>query len=142
MDFKSTDWVKNKLLESDNIDDFMDSASASFVEPSFSDRLNALMEEAGVGKGQVVKDSGLSTPYVYELFSGHKVPTRDKLIMLAFGLRVNLDNLQELLKLCNHGPLYPKVKRDAVVMFCINKGLNIFETDEMLFELDEKTFLR
>ncbi len=138
---KNTEWMKNKLLESDDISSVIEAATDIFVERSFAVRINQILEEKGLSKSDVTKGSGLSTAYIYELFNGYKKPTRDRCILLGFGLKTSYSEIQELLKLCDLRELYPKKKREAVIIFCLNKKMSITETDGMLFELNEATLL-
>ena len=91
-------------------------------------------------KNDVVVKSGLTGTYPYQIFDGKKAAGRDKLIQLAFGFPLNLEETQRLLKYGGHNELYVKVKRDAYVMFALEKGYDIQKLNELLFDCGEKTF--
>jgi hypothetical protein len=43
------------------------------------------------------------------------------------------------LRRAGHSELYCKVRRDAVIIFCLEHGYSRFECDDELFRLGEKT---
>ena len=53
---------------------------------------------------------------------------------------LSLEETQHLLKYGGHNELYVKVKRDAYVMFALEKCYDIQKLNELLFECGEKTF--
>jgi hypothetical protein len=56
-------------------------------------------------------------------------------IQLAFGLDLDLDGAQKLLKIAQKSPLYPKIKRDAAIIYCLQHGKDILDTQAVLHEL-------
>ena len=76
---------------------------------------------------------------VYDIFSGKSYPGRDNAIMLAFGLGCDLVETQRLLRLAGVSELWPKVRRDAIVIWSIKEGLSREECDDELWRLGEKT---
>ena len=59
--------------------------------------LTQLLEEKGLKKSQVIKHAELSEVYGYQIFSGVRVPERRKLLCLAVGMRLNIEETQQLL---------------------------------------------
>ena len=45
------------------------------------------------------------------------------------------DDAQRLLQAAQKSSLYPRIKRDAAVLYCLNHRLSIIETQDMLHEL-------
>lgn len=77
----------------------------------------------------------LDRAYVYQIFSGDKTPSRDKLIAVAFGLKLSDDETQQMLKLSGNRALYAKDQRDAVILFALHHKKTILEANDLLFEL-------
>ncbi len=63
----------------------------------------------------------------------NKKPSRDKILQLCIGANFTLDETNKALKIGNCGELYPKIMRDSVIIFALNKNLNIVRTNELLF---------
>ena len=91
-------------------------------------------------KSEVVSQAGLSGTYAYQIFDGRKSAGREKLIQLAFGFPLKLEETQRLLKLGGYSELYVKNKREAYIMYALEKGYDIQRLNELLFECGEKTF--
>lgn len=67
------------------------------------------------------------------------MPERKKLLALAVGMRLNLEELQTLLKCSGYAPLYAKNPFDCVVIFGVCKGLTVAEINELLFDYGMET---
>ncbi|MBN1265003.1 MAG: hypothetical protein JXA25_05890 [Anaerolineales bacterium] len=80
----------------------------------------------------MISRSAIDRTYGHQLFNGRRNPSRDKVIQLAFGLKLDLDETQSLLQAAQKSALYPKVKRDAAIIFCLHHEKDIFETQEVL----------
>ena len=87
----------------------------------------------------VLRACDVSPSFGYQVFQGTRRPSRDTAIALAFGLGCSLREAQRLLRRAGHSELYCKVRRDAVIIFCLEHGYTQFECDDELFRLGEKT---
>ena len=84
-------------------------------------------------------DDYLLTIYLHQIFAGRRNPSRNRLLCLCYGLGANIDEAQELLKLCGMAQLYPKLKRDAIIYYGLQHGLGLFEINDKLFDENEET---
>ena len=109
------------------------------VTASLSELLAALIEKKGLRKSAVIKAAELSEVYAYQIFSGLRVPERKKLLCLAVGMGLDLDETQTLLKSAGYSPLYVKLPFDSVVLYGICKKLSVVRINELLFEYDLET---
>lgn len=103
--------------------------------------LRDLLVEKGLTRAEAIRASGLNATFGYQLFQGTRRAGRDHAIMLAFGLRCTLDEAQHLLRFAGVSELWCKVRRDAVIIFCLDRGLSRQECDDELFALGERTLL-
>ena len=75
----------------------------------------------------------MSESYIYEIFGGKKSnPSRNKLLQIAFAMSLDLETTQKLLKIAKVGTLYPRIKRDSIIIFALNKNLDFFECENLL----------
>ncbi len=109
------------------------------VTQSLAQLLTQLLEQTGMEKPQIVKKSEIAEVYVYQIFSGLRVPTRRKLLALAVGMELNLEQVQMLLKCAGYPRLYVKRPADSVVIFGICNHLTVRKINEMLFEYGLET---
>lgn len=109
------------------------------VTSTLSEMLEKLLTEKGLKKAQVIKNAELSEVYAYQIFSGLRVPERKKLLCLAVGMSLNLEEVQTLLKCAGYSPLYVKLPFDSIILYGICKKLSVVEINELLFEYDLET---
>ncbi len=136
---KDTSKIIEELGLCDDFKTFYDDNKEYMVSVTLSQLLNDLIKEKGLKKSQVIRQSELSEVYSYQIFSGLRVPERKKLLCLAVGMQLNLDEVQTLLKCAGYSPLYVKIPFDSIVLYGICKQLSIVEINELLFEYDLET---
>jgi predicted XRE-type DNA-binding protein len=112
--------------------DFAKNHEADFVKVSLCEYLNIKIEQSGFSKAEVIRVADLDRVYGYQIISGKRKPTREKLIQLAFGLRLDIEDAQALLKVAGVAPLYARIEREAGIIFCINHGYSLIETQSFL----------
>ena len=78
--------------------------------------------------------AGFVGNYPYKIFNGMKNASRDKLLQIAFGFPLNLEETQQLLRLGGHAQLYVRDTRDAFLMFSIEKKFDIQKANQLLYE--------
>ena len=76
---------------------------------------------------------------MHQVFSGRRSPSRSRLLCLCFGLNASLEETQELLKQCGFAQLYPKDRRDAIILYGILNGMDLFAVNDKLFAENEET---
>lgn len=101
---------------------------------TLSGHLEMLLSQKGVSRAEVVRRSLLDRTYAYQIFSGEKKLSRDKLIAIAFGLCLSDDEAQKLLKLSGNRELYARDERDALILFALQHKKTILEANELLFD--------
>jgi hypothetical protein len=56
-------------------------------------------------------------------------------LQLAFGFEADVEQTQLLLRHAGHCALYPRIKRDATISYCLKNGYSLIETQQTLSEL-------
>lgn len=128
----STEELNHQIEEATNIEDFLNANREYMLSGSLSQHLTALLAEKKISKADVVRGSLLDRAYVYQIFSGERRPSRDKLLALSFGLRLTADETQKLMKLSGNRELYARDQRDAIILFALQHHKTIMETNELL----------
>ncbi|HEX2979121.1 MAG TPA: hypothetical protein VHO48_02550 [Anaerolineaceae bacterium] len=130
-----TSALLRKLFNTRNLEKFIERNAAVMEIPAFHAYISELCSDRGQVPEQVIKRAGIERTYGHQLFNGTRKPSRDKVIQLAFGLDLDLDGAQKLLKIAQKSPLYPKIKRDAAIIYCLQHGKDILDTQAVLHEL-------
>lgn len=140
---KSTDELLKILNAEEEIESYIEENKEDLINLSLSDYLDDMLKKYNISKNEAINNSALNQIYGYQIFDGKKKsPSRDKLIQLIFGLGLDVTDAQRLLKIAGVNELYPRIKRDSVIIFAINKKVSVSECDELLFELGEETILK
>lgn len=137
----STASVNENLKNAKDLATFLHQNKADMIHQTFAEHLRMLLEQKGLRRADVIRDSGLDEAYVYQIFKGEKKPSRDKPIAIAFGLHLDEKETQRILKLGGCSELYPRVERDAVILFSVLHGENIDKVNDLLYEHDFPTLL-
>ena len=133
---KSTADLLNEIKSTPNLSEFLKEYSEDISDPKFKEYLKKLLDEKGMTRADAIRKADLSSDYAYQIFSGRKNPSRDKLIRLALGMALTLDETSRLFKLAGVSELYPRIKRDAVILFCIERNISVMTANELLYELN------
>ena len=131
---KTTDDLLNEIEHTNDLEQFFDNNDDAMISSTIAEELNAVLKEKGIKKADAIRKSGLDTVYGNQIFSGVRKPKRDKIIALAFGMRLDFQETQLLLKRTFFNLLYVKNKRDSVIIYCLRNGFDIIETN---IELDK-----
>lgn len=131
---KDTAELMNEIKHAKNILDYMERNQGEMHLNTLAECLNEWLPKKGCQVSDVVKKSNLNKSYVYQIFRGKKFPSRDKVIALAFGLKLNADETQKLLKQAGYRELYPRDRRDALLLFAINQKMDIVGANEVLYD--------
>jgi hypothetical protein len=124
-----------KLLESPDLKVFFETHAGEMEIPPFHKFISEICARSGQVPEQVIKRAAVERTYGHQLFNGTREPSRDKVIQLAFGLGLDLNAAQRLLQVAHKNALYPKLKRDAAIMLCLEKGRDILEAQTLLQSL-------
>ncbi len=94
--------------------------TGNFTEMSFSDYFNRyLADHQDLKLSAIIKDSGVSRQYAYDVINGIKSASRDRIIALCFAAGMDLDETNHALIYAHHNTLYAKNRRDAVMIVAI-----------------------
>jgi len=136
---KNTDDLKQELMKSPNLHEFLTDNRDHFSSESAPEMLNRLFLRKKVSKAILAKQSSMSEVYLHQIFAGRRNPSRNRLICLCYGLNASLEETQELLKRCGLAQLFPKIRRDAIIIYGLMHEVSLTEINDKLFEEKEET---
>ncbi len=131
---KNTADLLRELQSCTSFQRFYQENAAYLPKRSLSAYLEELVKKYDIKKADAIRRSELNEIYAYQIFSGVRVPERKKLLSLAVGMEIDLDEVQKLLKCSGYAPLYAKNEFDCVIIFGICKKLSVMQINEMLFD--------
>ena len=132
-----TEELTEILKQTTDIDVFLDDNE---LLPNVS--LAEYINEKKTKIADVARKAHMSSSYLYKLGEGkRKSPTRNKALQICFGLGLDIDESNELLKLAGVGVLYSKIARDSIIMFCLEKKHSILKCEELLEKYKELSII-
>ena len=105
---------------------------------TFPEYLNSKMTEKDISPAELIANAQIQRNYGYQILSGTRKPSRDKILALCLALGLDLLETQRALTLAQFGQLYPKNRRDSIFIFSINKKLSVLQVNELLDEMKEE----
>ena len=126
------------LEKSHSLETFFSDHADELPSMSLSDYLGFLLERHQMTKQAVIRAANLERSNGYQIFNGYRTPRRNALIRIAFGMQLSLEEAQYLLKLGQRGELYPRNRRDAALIYCIQHKFNLINAELMLEQLGEE----
>ena len=136
---KNTSEIVKELGLCPDFQTFYDENKDYMITQKLTELLAQLLERKGLKKSQVIQKAELSEVYGYQIYSGVRVPERKKLLCLAVAMKLNIEEVQQLLKCAGYAPLYVKLPFDSVVLFGLCKGLTVVQINELLFSYGLET---
>ncbi len=131
---KDTSKIVEELGICSNFTTFYNENKKYLITNTLSEMLERLLQQKGLKKSAVIKAAEISEVYGYQIFSGLRVPERNKLLCLAIAMKLNIDEMQILLKTAGYSQLYVKLPFDSIVLYGVCKGLSVIEINELLYE--------
>lgn len=132
---KSTAQLQEMLKKCNSLNEYIKANETEFLTGKPNELLNEEMEKRKLTKAEVIRSSGIERHYAYQILSGKKTPSRDKLLMFCFGLEMTTEEAQHFLLECSAPLFYAKNKRDNVILFALENRLTVIELNELLYEL-------
>lgn len=132
-----TEEVLQELLEAPSLDGFI--GSRDFPAATLPDFLEHMLQKKGLKRSRVVRMADLNETFGYQIFTGARNPSRDKVLQIAFAMALSLRETNRALKAAGASSLDPKCRRDAIIIFCIDQGCSLQKVNEELYRLGENT---
>lgn len=107
--------------------------------PTCTQILREILSNAKMSVPEWIFSVNISKSYGYQILRGERIPGRDIILRTALALQLPLKETQRLLAIGGCGALYPKVRRDAAVIFALNQKMTIMETEDLLSSLPERS---
>ena len=109
------------------------------TSPTCARLLREILEKAEMSVPEWIAGADISKSYGYQVLRGERTPGRDILLRTALVVQLSLKETQRLLAVGGCGALYPKVRRDAAVIFALNHKMTLWETEELISSLPERS---
>jgi len=131
---RETSDMMRELASCESFTAFYSENNQSLIKHELCDYLAELTELHGIKKSDAIRRAQLNDSYAYQIFSGRRIPERNKLLALAVGMELSLDEVQNLLRVGGYAPLYVKLEFDCIVIFGICKNMTVADINDILYD--------
>ena len=131
----STDELLKLLFKERSLEQFLLRNESAYLNADFSDYLSNWCKSHQEIPEQLIRRANLEKSFGHQLFSGKRKPSRDTVIQLAFAMQASVAQAQEMLKVARKSVLYPRIKRDTVIIYCLHNRVSLLDTEIILENL-------
>ena len=136
---KRTDELMKELkFKGTDINDYLENNPESFIEINIKEFWADVIKKTGLSKYDIINKADFSYNYFYEVISGRKIPSRDKVIRLAIAVHLSVDDCRKILRYCGYSELYPRIKRDSIIIYALSNEYSLDKTIELLNNAGEQ----
>ena len=112
----------------------LDDALKEMYTDTFEKHLQQLINKKGLKNSEVYATANISKQYFSKLLKGQVKPSKEKVLALAVGLHLNLDETVDFLRLAGYA-LSPISQTDVIVEYFIkHKDYSVMKIDIVLFD--------
>ncbi len=131
----STEELLVMLFKENEPGNFFRENEPAFLTLSFPEYLNTWCKKHLEVPEHVIRRANLDKSFGHQIFAGKRNPSRDTVLQLSFAMNSDYKQAQEMLRIAGKSQLYPRIKRDAAVIFCLNNHKSLVDTQIILNDL-------
>lgn len=139
MEYKRTDDLLEQLkLQNISYEDYLSGNEDSFVVKDLTAFWKKTIKKSKMAKIDIINGADMGYTYFYNIIGGKSIPARDTIVKIYISMGLDIDDCQTALKLYNWAYLYPKNKRDSILIYALTHKLSLYEVEDMLVSQGEK----
>ncbi len=136
---KKTEDLLNQLKSNtSSYDEYFSNNNDAFIDCDTNSFWKKVIDLSGMKKSDIINKADIGYTYFYDILKLKKKPARDTLIRIFLAMKLDLDYLQEALRIYEYAALYPKIKRDSIIIFCVNRMYTLSQSNDLLAKNNEK----
>lgn len=133
----STDKYENKIKKAKTWDE-MQKVLKELPKDTLRQRIEELCEKYNKSFSFICGCADIPESTFYATINTTRTPKKELIIKIAFALGLTMKELNELLKLAKLKELYAKDNEDAIIIYGMEKGLDVEEIDMLLKSQNSK----
>lgn len=129
-----TSTLLRRIFKAANLRSYLDENENSLSTPTFIEYLETLCQERNMVREHVIGRAGIERGFGHQIFRGSRKPSRDNVLRLAFGFGLDVEETQALLRAARKPPLYPRIPRDAAILYGLSHHHTLIEMQTSLMD--------
>ena len=115
------------------------SGSTTLPPRRFRTTLSNCCRKGVLERSRVVRMADLNETFGYQIFTGTRHPSRNKVLQIAFAMALSMKETNRALAAAGANVLNCEDRRDAIIIFCIDRGCSLQKVNEELYRFGEET---
>lgn len=138
MNKKTEDLLNQLKLGTLSYGEYLSENEDCFLKNDLSQFWKTVIGSTDMKKSDIINKADIGYTFFYDILKGKKHPSRDTLIRIFIAMRLDIDTCQEALRMYEWAALYPKIKRDSILIYCLAHNFSLQQSEELLEKNDEK----
>ncbi len=101
--------------------------------PEFNSYIQDILEDRGVKRSDLIRALNLDRNYGYQILNGTRRPTKPQIIRIGLFLKLSVEQVQEILCMCERVSLYARRPEDAKAIHCLEHGMDYEKACEYIW---------
>lgn len=128
--------IKNK----DELEEYINSSKSIYSNYELKEYILDICKSQGLNKSDIIRNADIHRTYGYQILSGQRTPSRNKLLQICIGNKFTLSQTKKALTLAELGVLYAKDPKDSIIIFILNNDVGLIDGNILLTENGFKPF--
>ncbi len=128
----TTELLRELKRQSCSLPDYLSNHKDTFVNEDIKAFWENIIESKNYSKSNIINKADFSYCYFYEVINGRKLPTKDKIVRLALAMKMTIEECQQALKVSGRSALYPKSRRDSILIYAIEQQMTVIQCNNLL----------
>ncbi len=120
-----------------SLDAFFTTNATELVNEEIPVFWKTLVKKSGMSKTDIINRADFNYGYFFDIINGRKMPSRDKLIRITVAMQCTVDECQSALRISGKSALYPRVRRDSIIIYALAHCLSVSHLNELLLRFGE-----
>ena len=105
--------------------------------PTLSDFLQSELRRRGLRRAKVLKEAQIEQTFGWYVFRGMRGMSRENVLKLSFAMGFDTRHANCALQAAGASILYPRHRRDAIIIYCLEHGQSLQQANETLYAFGE-----
>lgn len=128
--------IIRRINEAEETEEKGDQIKATIEYGSFCEYYKYLRERYNLSNSEIIKRGDIERSYYYQIIKGNRNPSRDKIIRICLGARLDPEEACMLLLASDYSTLYDFRVRDIVLRTALIYQLDVLGTNMLLDEFN------
>ena len=130
-----TEEMLDELLSTPKVEAYL--GAHELDAPDLATYLNEQLAKRGLKQSEVLRAAEIESTFGWYIFNGQRGAGRDNVLKLCFAMGFDVRHANRALQAAGVSTLYPKNRRDVIIIYCLEHGATLLQANEALYEFGE-----